>query len=86
MPNIPPLAAIAQVMREKLERPKAVAPQGEYHCSRCSAELLQNPVTMLWESEEELDLCPARPGKSYGVHHSPSIWAKPKNGEDENGS
>lgn len=78
MPEVHPLAAIAAAMRERLKNPKTVVPNGEYHCSRCGAELLQNPRTSLWESEEELDLCPARLGKSYGVCHSPSLYAKRK--------
>lgn len=78
MPEVNPLAAIASAIRGSIESPKSVVPEREYHCSRCSAELLQNPVTKLWESEDDLDLCPARPGKSYGVAHSPSLYAKRK--------
>lgn len=53
--------------------------QGPYFCSRCNQELLLNKTTKLWESEEELGLCPSRPGKLYGVLHSPSLYkGKPK--------
>lgn len=90
---VSPLAAIAAQMRANIDRAKTtgtvtlptieapIIENGivEYFCTTCGEILLKNSRTLLWESEEDLDLCPKPPaGKLRGVHHIAHKRIKPE--------